>query len=116
MIYSGSCHCGEIKFNVEAPEDIDLFECNCSICYKQGALNIRVNKNNFKLLSNIDNITEYQFHTKTATYYFCKICGVSPFHIPRKDPETIMSVNFRCIDNASIDLRKITKVNGKEWI
>ena len=51
MNYKGSCHCGAVKFEVEAPEDIDVDECNCSICAKSGFLHLIVPLNKFNLLS-----------------------------------------------------------------
>ena len=37
MIYNGSCHCGQIKFQVEG-EIKQLMSCNCSICSRKGSL------------------------------------------------------------------------------
>ena len=39
--YKGSCHCGEVKFEVSLVLD-HLRVCDCSICHKRGALNYRV--------------------------------------------------------------------------
>ncbi|MBX4144838.1 GFA family protein, partial [Ralstonia pickettii] len=37
MIYRGSCHCGDVKF--EAEGDLQgVMACNCSICRRKGAL------------------------------------------------------------------------------
>ena len=40
MKYLGSCHCGAIQFEVEAPKDLQVDECNCSICSKAGFLHL----------------------------------------------------------------------------
>ena len=32
--YEGGCHCGRVRFEVEAPAQIEVAECNCSICSK----------------------------------------------------------------------------------
>ena len=32
-IHRGECHCGAVRFEVEAPEDLSVSECNCSICH-----------------------------------------------------------------------------------
>ena len=37
MRYKGSCHCGQIAFEVEGELDTAL-SCNCSICARKGAL------------------------------------------------------------------------------
>ena len=48
--HTGGCHCGRVKFAVEAPAEIDATECNCSICGKSGYLHLVVPKSRFKLL------------------------------------------------------------------
>lgn len=37
MHYKGSCHCGQIAFEVEG-ELTQVADCNCSICTRMGAL------------------------------------------------------------------------------
>lgn len=32
--YSGSCHCGAIKYNVKLPKLETVYDCDCSICTK----------------------------------------------------------------------------------
>jgi len=48
--YSGSCHCGDVRFEVEAQID-HVRSCDCSVCTKRGALNHRVPKDNLRLLT-----------------------------------------------------------------
>lgn len=40
MIYKGGCHCGAVRFEVEAPERLECSECNCSICTMSGYLHL----------------------------------------------------------------------------
>jgi len=38
-MYTGSCHCGAIRFSFTGPDTIDRgLRCNCSICRRKGAL------------------------------------------------------------------------------
>lgn len=37
MKHTGSCHCGNIKFEVEG-EPTSALACNCSICLRKGTL------------------------------------------------------------------------------
>ena len=39
--YRGSCHCGKVRFEVDAEID-HVRSCDCSICRRRGALNYRV--------------------------------------------------------------------------
>ncbi len=44
---------------------------------------VKVHENQFNLLEGKDYLSEYQFHTKTAKHYFCRKCGIYPFHRKR---------------------------------
>ena len=32
VVHRGGCHCGRVRFEVDAPAVIDALDCNCSIC------------------------------------------------------------------------------------
>jgi len=78
--------------------------CDCSLCRKRGALNHRVEAACFRLLTPLDELSVYQWHTRTATDYFCPTCGISPFRRPRTAPH-LWTVNIRCL--ADVDLSSI---------
>jgi hypothetical protein len=115
MRYAGACHCGSIRFEVET--DIPFVtECTCSICAMKGLLHLLVAPENFHLLSPKDQITTYQFGTRTAKHHFCPVCGVQPFTRPRALPE-MYTVNVRCLDNFDLQsVKGITRTfDGKNW-
>jgi hypothetical protein len=107
--FSGSCHCGAVRFEI----DTDLPEltmCDCSICRRKNALMVKVPERHFRLLAGQASLSEYRFHTKTATHYFCKICGIYPFHRKRVTPDNY-GVNVHCLhdfDPAGIPVRQAT--------
>jgi hypothetical protein len=113
MIYRGSCHCGAIQFEVEAPEKIKCGDCNCSICSKVGYLHLVVPRSRFKLLQGADSITTYTWGTGIAQHTFCKTCGIKPFYIPRSNPDGY-DVNVRCLEPAPAEL-EIEPFDGKNW-
>lgn len=113
MIYSGGCHCGAVRFKVEATEDIEVEDCNCSICRMTGFLHLIVPKSNFTLLSGEENLSLYTFNTGVAKHYFCKTCGIKPFYIPRSNPDGV-DVNVRCLDAPPNNLR-IVPFDGSNW-
>ena len=113
-IHKGGCHCGRIRFEVEAPEDLEVNECNCSICRMSGHLHLIVRKENFTLLSGRDDITSYQFNTGVAEHYFCANCGVKSFYIPRSNPDGY-SVNARCLDPGTVRSLSIDTFDGRNW-
>jgi hypothetical protein len=111
--YAGSCHCGAIRFEVDAPEEIEASECNCSMCSRAGFLHLIVPRSRFKLLQGGDHITTYTFNTGVAKHTFCKVCGIKPFYVPRSNPDGY-SVNVRCLDPPPAKLA-IKPFDGKNW-
>ncbi len=111
--YEGSCHCGRVRFRVEA--DLDrVTECNCSICTKKGFLHLIVPPERFALIAGADALTTYQFNTGTAKHSFCHVCGMHPFYVPRSDPDKI-DVNVRCLDGVDIAAITPARFDGKNW-
>jgi hypothetical protein len=113
MLYQGSCHCGVITFEVEAPEKLEVDHCNCSICSKSGFIHLIVPKSKFHLLTGKDSITTYTFNTGIAKHTFCKTCGIKPFYTPRTNPDGI-DVNANCLDTKPVSIN-ITEFDGKNW-
>ncbi len=113
-IHKGGCHCGRIRFEVEAPEDLEVNECNCSICRMSGYLHLIVRKESFRLLSGQDDISSYQFNTGVAEHYFCANCGVKSFYVPRSNPDGY-SINVRCLDPGTVKSLSIDKFDGQDW-
>jgi hypothetical protein len=105
--YQGSCHCGAVRFEVDA--DIDHVRvCNCSICYHRGALNFRVPDEALRLHTSWDDLTLYQWGSFTAEDYFCPKCRILPFRRPSFPTEqeladrggipfTGWAINTRCL-------------------
>ena len=113
MEYPGSCHCGAVKFTVDAPEDVEVEDCNCSICTKSGYLHLIVPKSKFQLLTGEDVLSAYTFNTGVAKHFFCKVCGIKPFYIPRSNPDGY-DVNLRCLDIQPKSVRAIP-FDGLHW-
>jgi centromere protein V len=110
----GGCHCGEVRFEVLAPDEIEAKECNCSICTKSGYLHLIVDAERFRLLKGDDKIATYSFNTGTAKHTFCSVCGVKSFYVPRSKPDGY-SVNVRCLDDGQVRIASISKFDGQHW-
>jgi len=113
MIYTGSCHCGAVRFEVEAGEKVTCQDCNCSICSKSGYLHLIVPNSNFTLLQGTDNLTTYTFDSEEAKHLFCKTCGIKSFYIPRSNPDGY-DINVRCLDKQPMEVT-IEPFDGKNW-
>jgi hypothetical protein len=114
VCYTGGCHCGAVRFEVDAPERIEAMDCNCSICTKTGYLHLAVPRERFRLLSGADALTTYTFNTGTARHLFCSRCGVKSFYVPRSHPDGY-SVNVHCIESPPIAQVVTTQIDGRNW-
>jgi hypothetical protein len=112
--HAGSCHCGRVRLAVLAPPDIELLECNCSMCSRSGYLHLIAATGAFRLLSGADDLVEYTFGTGVAKHRFCRHCGVKSFYVPRSHPDGF-SVNARCLDPATIKSMTIRPYDGRNW-
>jgi len=111
--YEGGCHCGRVRFRVTA-DLTSISECNCSVCTKKGFLHLIVPPEQFELLSGQDDLTTYQFNTRTAKHTFCRHCGIHAFYVPRSDPDKI-DVNVRCLEGVDISGVQVTQFDGRNW-
>ncbi len=113
VTHRGACHCGAVRFEVDAPARIAALECNCSICRMSGFLHLIVPATRFRLLAGAECLTEYTFNTGVAKHRFCRVCGIKPFYVPRSNPDGI-DVNVRCLDAATIAGIEITPFDDNE--
>jgi hypothetical protein len=95
--YAGRCHCGAVRFEIDT-DFPELTTCDCSICRRRNALMVKVHESAFRLLSDPGELTEYRFHTRTARHFFCRTCGIYPFHRKRVTPE-YFGVNVFCLED-----------------
>lgn len=102
VTHRGGCHCGAVRFEIDAPARIDALDCNCSICRMSGYLHLIVPASRFRLLAGGDALTEYTFNTGTARHRFCRICGIKSFYVPRSNPDGY-DINVRCLDPETIE-------------
>ena len=115
VLHQGGCHCGRVRYEVEAPAEIEALDCNCSICAKTGYLHLIVPRARFRLLQGEDALSEYLWGTGAARHYFCRVCGVKSFYVPRSNPDGI-DVNVRCLDAATITALRVTPFEGRaDW-
>ncbi len=50
-----------------------------------------------QIKSGSEQLTKYQYHTKVAEHYFCKICGIYTHHKMRSNPN-MYGINAACIE------------------
>lgn len=59
---------------------------------------VKVHESRFELLSGAEDLAEYQFNTRTARHFFCRHCGIYPFHRKRVTPDHF-GVNIFCLED-----------------
>jgi hypothetical protein len=112
--HQGACHCGAVKFEIDAPSQLHAHACNCSICYQSGGDQMIVPTSRFRLLCGEDAITTYTFNTGAAQHTFCKHCGIKAFYTPRSNPDGF-SVNLRCLDRTHVKSIVVDSFDGQNW-
>jgi len=114
VTHRGGCHCGAVRFEVDAPPRLDVLECNCSICAKSGFLHLIVPRARFRLLQGEERLATYTFNTGVAKHLFCAVCGVKSFYVPRSHPDGY-SVNVRCLDPGTVEAMALAPFDGSDW-
>ena len=103
-----------MRFEVLAPAEIEVADCNCSICRKAGYLHLIVEKARFRLLQGAEALVTYRWNTGAAQHLFCKVCGIKSFYVPRSHPDGY-SVNARCLDPGTVTAMKVRAFDGANW-
>lgn len=96
--YEANCHCGAVKYRVNTPslEGRKVTNCNCSICCKNGYLNVYPKRTDVVFHSGEDHMKGYLFGEKKCMHKFCPTCGSSLFVDPHMDDPESMVVNVSC--------------------
>ena len=110
----GGCHCRAVRFEADVPAEVEVLDCNCSICAATGFRHLIVPHEDFRLLSGETALTRYRFGTGAAEHLFCAACGVKSFYQPRSHPEA-WSVNLNAVDDASGLAITVIAFDGRNW-
>lgn len=113
MKYTGSCHCGGIRF--EADGDIDqAMSCNCSICSRKGSLLWFVPRPSFRLLTPESAVSTYTFNKHVIKHRFCSNCGIHPFG-EGVDPKgnATAAINIRCLEGIDLQAIPVKHFDGR---
>ena len=82
-----TCHCRAVELDVTLTEGLEKARrCDCSFCARRGAIAVSAPIDGVKIVEGSNNLTLYQWGTKTAKHYFCKTCGIYTHHQRRSNP------------------------------
>ncbi|ABN90890.1 glutathione-dependent formaldehyde-activating enzyme family protein [Burkholderia pseudomallei] len=113
MLYTGSCHCGKVRFEVEGEID-GACACNCSMCARKGSLLWFVPRDALRLQTPDEDIATYLFNKHVIRHRFCPSCGIHPF-AEGTDPKgnAMAAVNLRCVDGVDLDALSVRHFDGR---
>ena len=115
--YAGGCHCGAVKFSYSGEKISKGLRCNCSLCARKGALMstevIPIEK--LSIEAKEGSLGLYQFGSKTAKHFFCKTCGIYPFHETARFAGHYR-VNLGCIDGIDTSSLPSDLFDGKHLL
>jgi len=100
--YTGSCHCGAVRFEADVDLSAGTFKCNCSICTKTRNWGVGVVPGTFRLLAGEADLADYQ--PFRVHHVFCRHCGVRPFSWGQDPQGNIFRVaRVYCLDDVDVD-------------
>ena len=114
--YTGSCHCGVVRFSFNCPEITEGRRCNCSICIRKGAIMSvpYFSPGQFNFVEGLDALTNYQWGDKDVNHWFCKYCGIYPFHDGPARPG-YYRVNLGCVNELDPLALNIELIDGQSY-
>lgn len=111
--YTGGCHCGAVRYSVDAELD-SAIACNCSNCGKRGLLLKFVPQERFSLTAGEGSLKDYRFNTKKIAHMVCADCGVESFGKGSgPDGAAMVAINVRCLDDVDPHTVETTHYDGK---
>ncbi len=115
MEYTGSCHCGRVRFAVEiADPGAAALACNCSICGRRGSLLWFVPRDALRLAMPDERAASYAFGRAAIRHRFCPDCGIHAWG-EGSDPQgrAMAAINVRCLEGVDVDSLPVEHFDGR---
>lgn len=115
MTHKGSCHCGQVAFEVDG-EPVNVLACNCSMCARRGSLLWFVPRDKLRLLTPEENASTYLFNKHVIKHRFCPTCGIHPYG-EGVDPagNRMAAVNVRCLEDIDFSTLPVEHFDGRSF-
>lgn len=75
--YQGSCHCGEVRYQVDIDLSKGTSKCNCTYCTKVRSWKAFVKPAEFRLMAGDTTLKNYHQGPHAGLKFFCDRCGVT---------------------------------------
>jgi hypothetical protein len=113
--YLGSCHCGAVRFRFMSEPITRGKRCNCSICVRRGAvMSVPYFTPDEIQVEGLDALTLYIWGDRMVNHWFCRTCGIYPFHDGTERPGHYR-VNLGCVEGVDPLALAIELVDGRSF-
>jgi len=115
--FTGACHCGAVRFQFTSAPITTALQCNCSICSRKNAIMSTdyIDPENFQLVKGEEALSLYHWGDKDVNHWFCKTCGIYPFHDSIYEPGKYR-INLGCVEGVDTRALKIRQFDGKNLL
>lgn len=111
--YTGSCHCGQVAFEVEGEIDSAL-ACNCSICARRASLLWFRPSSAVALTTPAAEAATYTFNKQAIEHRFCPRCGIHAYgEGVAPDGTRTVAINLRCVEGIDLDAIPVHHFDGR---
>ena len=77
--YTGSCHCGAIRFEADLDLEAGTSKCDCRFCLKTRNWSVITKPEHLRVRAGEDALQDYPLSDSPVRLPFCKRCGVRAF-------------------------------------
>ena len=106
--FTGSCHCGAVRFRCAIDLAQPTSRCNCSMCTKTRLWKTLAQPGSFAFLQGEDAVAAYRFGGHRIEHRFCSHCGVKLGGHGAKGEHFPMDfdvVSIACLDDMDDDVK-----------
>jgi hypothetical protein len=104
--YTGSCHCGAVRFEADVDIAAGTDKCNCTYCAKVRLWSVEATLDTFRIIAGESELIDYHGGNEVAHHPFCRRCGIHAFdriETPNMTGRTYFNVSIACLDGVDID-------------
>lgn len=113
MLYTGSCQCGRVRYEVEGTVDSAL-ACNCSMCARRASLLWFAPRDQLRLLSDEKDLATYMFNKHVIKHRYCANCGIHAFGEGEAPGGAKMAaVNLRTLEDFDVASVPVKHYDGR---
>lgn len=112
--YSGSCHCGAVRWQITVNLQEGTTRCNCTYCTKTGWWGCSTTPEHFALIAGEDALVSVNPSEHALARRRCGQCGLESFgggDIPEMGGPFV-SINVRCLDGVDLEGVPVTYLDG----